>query len=139
MRALVSPSEGGVSRFELDPGRALGGRFIRWLARASHAKAVAKLEGADPSEMLLSNPKNFKLSPHDVVESSLSPPGFFSSTGDFLALWKIVLEYRKAMNYQIEDVESLRTALDRLPNLLGTRLNVTVAWDENQRHVVRTG
>ena len=75
--------------------------------------------------MIRSSKKHFKLAAADFVSSNLDPPSLFSAQGPSYARWKIVAEGHKN-TYQVEDEESLRTAVTHLPSLLGAKLTVKV-------------
>jgi hypothetical protein len=124
LKGLISVSDAGSeSPFAL-PQHVAFAALIRIFARSSLAKSLAEIERSDPEELLYSSHKHFKLTAADFISSTLDPPSLFSAHGPSYARWKIVAQGHKN-TYQVEDAESLSTALQNLPNLLGAKLTVT--------------
>jgi hypothetical protein len=135
MRGVIGNADAGA-QFELHPGRLLTGMFLRWWANSSQDAAARELDARGPREMLEAHRMNRRVEPGDVVESRLEPPRLLGH-GEHLACWSLTLRERKPMSFQIEDAQSLRTALEHLPRLLGPALRVSVAWDESSGRPVR--
>jgi hypothetical protein len=124
MKGLISASDAG-SAFDFRPDHAAVAALIRWFGQKTIDSARAETEQVDPEEMVRTSKKHFKLSVDEFVNSSLEPPSLFSGHGHYYASWKIVTHDRKD-RFQIEDPESLESALMSLPAVLGPKLTVKV-------------
>lgn len=69
---------------------------------------------------------DFQVPPAEVNESRLDPPSVFGSQRPALGRWKIRLQGKKAVTYEIQSVESLESALNCLPPLLGEKLKINI-------------
>jgi hypothetical protein len=135
MRGVIGNADAG-SRFDLHPGRMLTGMSLRWWARTSLGAAARELDARGPREMLGTHRMNLRVEPGEVVESRLGPPQLLGH-GEHFACWSLTLRERRPLSFQIEDLASLRTALEHLRRLLGPALRVSVAWDESSGRSVR--
>jgi hypothetical protein len=110
--------------------------FLGWWAKTSMEASARELDALGPRGLLHSHRMNLRVEPAEVVESRLEPPRLLGH-GDHFACWSLSLRERKQFSFQIEDVGSLKTALEHLPRLLGPALSVTVAWDDSSGRSVR--
>ena len=133
MRGAVGIADAG---WQYNPQTALFGAILRWWARKSLDSGTRALDERGPREMLEAHPHNARFAPADIASSRLEPAGLMGH-GVHLARWTLTPRGRKALSFQIEDSESLRTALAVLPGLLGPALSVTVAWDSSRGGPVR--
>ncbi len=124
MKGLISASDAG-SGIHIDPLQAAVASLIRWIGRSTMEASREKVEQCDPKEMVQSSKKHFKVPAGDLVSSSLDPPSLLGGHGHYYARWKVAAHGLKEA-FQIEDAESLQTALDALPPVLGPRLTVKV-------------
>jgi hypothetical protein len=124
MKGLISASDAGAG-IHIDPLQAAVAAAIRWFGRNAMESSRQQVEQSDPEEMVRSSKKHLKVAAGDFVSSSLEPPSLLGGHGHYYARWKVVAPGLKE-TFQIEDAESLQSALDHLPSVLGPRLTVKV-------------
>jgi hypothetical protein len=125
MRGAIGAADAG-SPFEVHPGRILTGMLLGWWARTSLEAATRELDMRGPHEMLHAHRLNLRVEAAEVVESRLGPPRLLGH-GEHFAYWSLTIRGRRPLSFQIEDEESLQTALEHLPRLFGPALRVSVA------------
>jgi len=123
-------------RHTLHPGKRAIGMLLRWWVEKSQSAQAHALDATGPRMMLDSHPHNRRVEPAEVVESRLRPPQLLGY-GEHLAHWSLTVRDRRPLKFQIEDAESLKTALEHLPRLLGPALRVSVGWDDANGEPVR--
>ena len=101
-------------------------REFRVFAGKSQASELEKLESADPAELARSGKHDFQVTPAEVNESRLDPPPALGSQRPVFGRWKLRLQGKKAITYQIESAESLESALALLPPHLGEKLKINI-------------
>jgi hypothetical protein len=126
MRGLITPAEAGSGLYASGGQRAMG-ILIRWLGQKSLESGAAAFEGRDAEELLRSDSRNFKLLVKDFESSSLDPSPLLGGHGYHLARWKVNADSVGTVIYQIEDEESFDTAMEHLPEVLGSKLRVTIS------------
>lgn len=124
MKGLVSAADAG-SGLSLDPMHVVFSIALRWFGSNVMESGRKQAESSDPDELVRSSKQHFKLAAGDVVRASLDPPALLGGHGLHYARWKVVAPGVKE-TFQIEDPDSLRSALELLPGVLGDRLTVKV-------------
>jgi hypothetical protein len=124
---LISASDAGSGRSLFAQERAVAA-VIGWFAKKTLDSGLSKIEGTNPEQLVASSRKHFKVTPDEVIESTLDPPSMFSGERPSFARWKVTVRGRKRTIYEIEDRASLETALSLLPPLLGDKLKVKVKY-----------
>jgi hypothetical protein len=135
MRGVIGHADAG-DRFDVHLWRDLTSHLLHWWVRRSLAAATRELDDRGPRGMLDAHRQNLRVERCEVSESRLEPPRLLGH-GEHFASWSLTLRDRKPMSYQIEDAESLQTALAHLPRFLGAALQVTVAWDNAGQRPIR--
>jgi hypothetical protein len=135
MGGVIGSSDAG-GRHHFDPGRAVVSALLRWRARRSQDAGARKLDDRGPRALLDAHRQNLRVEPGEVASSRLEPPRLLGH-GEHFAFWTLTPRGRKVLKFQVEDADSLRTALAHLPALLRSALSVTVGQDASSGRPLR--
>ena len=113
----------------------LGALFLHAAKSRSDHKQQSQLTVLDqqpPQELLSAHKHSFSLAPGDVVSSSIEPASV-AMHGLHVGSWILSLLDRQKWTLQFEDLDDMRVALELLPALLGSRLQIHVQWNEQKK------
>jgi len=94
---------------------------------------IETIDRTDPEQLLASHKDNFRLRTVELQGGTLDPPSFFATHGLHVGRWRLNLRDGKKMDFQFENTEDMRSALDVLPNLFSSSFRVNVRWNENKK------
>ena len=113
----------------------LGALFLHAAKSRSDRKQQSQLTVLDqqhPQELLCAHKHSFSLAPGDVVSSSIEPASV-AMHGLHVGSWILSLLDGQKWTLQFEDLDDMRVALELLPPLLGSRLQVNAQWNEQKK------
>lgn len=101
-------------------------------------KALIETIDRTSPELLLSRHKdNFKLAAVELQEGTVDPPSFFATHGPHVGRCQWNLSDGKKLDFQFEQTEDMRIALDVLPNLFSSGFHINVRWNEIKKRYER--
>lgn len=107
--------------------------LIKKRAEKKEKELLETIDRTDPEELLARHKDNFRLASAALQEGTLDPPSFFATHGLHVGRWQLNLRDGKKMDFQLENAEDMRIALDVLPRLLSSAFHVNVRWSEKRK------
>lgn len=102
-------------------------------AEKKEKEFIESIDRTDPELLLAGHKDNFRLRTVELQGGTLDPASFFATHGLHVGRWELNLRDGKKMNFQFEKTEDMRVALDVLPNLFSSMIQVNVRWNENKK------
>ena len=113
------------------------GSLLQKKARESQARHINALDRSHPKLHLNEHKHNFKLNPVDLQDSRIEPPSFFPLHGPEMGRWISNRKDGRKIDLHFEDTENLKTAVGSLPEILGQKLIMNVAWNEKNKRFTK--
>ncbi len=107
------------------------------ISERKRQERLAAQEQQRPQDLLSAHKHNFRLSPSDVMDSSIEPAASALSHGPNAGRWLLTQQDGKKWSLQFESVDDMQAALEVLPVLFGSRLRVNVQWNEKKKRFER--
>jgi hypothetical protein len=112
------------------------GSLLGLLARAGEKKKAAstiqRLDQVDPELLLAEHRYSFKLYAAEIRHAMIDLPTVFGLRVGKGGRWKFSLLDGRTMGFQLENGD-MKAALNLLPELLDSALQINVEWDEGKR------
>jgi hypothetical protein len=123
----------------MNQGGLVGG-FMTGLAaseRRMDPKRIAQMDKTPPSEVLGQHRHDKAVALDDVASASLEPWSFFRGQGSHVGRWVVTAATGKRWKFQFPETEEMGIAVEAVPAVLGDKVQVNVAWDEDRQRFVR--
>jgi hypothetical protein len=123
----------------MNQGGLVGG-FMTALAareRIMDPASIAQLDSTPPREILGQHPHDTAIAFDDIASASLEPWSFFRGHGTHVGRWVVTRNTGKCRKFQFPEIKEMQLAVQEMPAVLGDKVRVNVAWDEDRQKFIR--